>query len=129
MLTVGFGDITPGNYKEAVCVVIVETFSCLALAYNINCVGNLISNIKSQDIEKNKNIKTFKILSNRNNISEDLELKIHNYIEESTNIKKKFNFEEESKFISTLPTELKADFLKESNKKIFQNLVFLKSLT
>ena len=119
MLTVGFGDITPGNYKEAICVVIVETFSCLALAYNINCVGNLISNIKSQDIEKNKNIKTFKILSNRNNLTEDLELKIHNYIEESTNIKKKFNFEEESKFISTLPTELKADFLKESNKKIF----------
>jgi hypothetical protein len=68
-------------------------------------------------------------LSNRNNISEDLELKIHNYIEESTNIKKKFNFEEESKFISTLPTELKADFLKESNKKIFENLVFLKNLT
>lgn len=75
----------------------------MALAYNINCIGNLISNIKSQDIEKNKNIKTFKILSSRNNISEDLELKIHNYIEESTNIKKKFNFEEESKFISTLP--------------------------
>jgi len=30
-------------------------------------------------------------------------MKIHNYIEESTNIRKKFNFEEESNFISTLP--------------------------
>lgn len=75
-------------------MVLIETFSCLALAYNINCVGNLITNLKSQDIEKNKNIKTFKILSNRNAISQNLELKIHNYIEESTNIKKKFNFEE-----------------------------------
>ena len=51
---------------------LIETFSCLALAYNINCVGILITNIKSQDIEKNKSIKTFKILSNRNNLTEDL---------------------------------------------------------
>lgn len=50
MLTVGFGDIAPANFKEAICIVLIETFSCLALAYNINCVGNLISNIKSQDI-------------------------------------------------------------------------------
>lgn len=107
----------------------IETFSCLCLAYNINCVGNLISNIKSQDVEKNRNIKTFKILSSRNNLSENLEMKIHNYIEESTNIRKKFNFQEESNFISTLPRELKADFLKESNKKIFEGLTFFKNLT
>lgn len=34
------------------------------------------------------------MLSSRNNLTEDLELKIHNYIEESTNIKKKFNFQD-----------------------------------
>ena len=62
------------------CLVFIETFSCIALAYNINCVGSLISNIKSQNIEKNKNIKTFKMLSTRNDLTEDLELKIHNYI-------------------------------------------------
>jgi len=50
MLTVGFGDITAANFQEAICLVLIETFSCLALAYNINCVGNLITNIKSQDI-------------------------------------------------------------------------------
>jgi hypothetical protein len=92
MLTVGFGDLSPSNHQEAICVMLIETFSCLALAYNINCVGNLISNIKSQDIEKNKSIKTFKTLSSRNDLTEDLEMKIHNYIEESTNIRKKFNF-------------------------------------
>lgn len=69
MLTVGFGDIAPANHKEAICIVFIETFSCLCLAYNINCVGSLISNIKSQDVEKNRNIKTFKILSNRNNLT------------------------------------------------------------
>lgn len=50
MLTVGFGDIVATTYKEALCLIFIETISCLALAYNINCVGNLISNIRAQDI-------------------------------------------------------------------------------
>ena len=63
MLTVGFGDLTPANYKEAVCLTIIETVSCILLAYNINCVGTLISNIRSQDIEKNKNLKIMRRLA------------------------------------------------------------------
>lgn len=50
MLTVGFGDLAASNYKEAVCLTLIETFSCILLAYNINCVGNLINNIRQQDI-------------------------------------------------------------------------------
>ena len=49
MLTVGFGDISASNYQEAICLTLIETFSCIALAYNINCVGNLINNILSRD--------------------------------------------------------------------------------
>ena len=37
----------------------------MCLAYNINTVGTLISNIRSQDIEKSKNYKTFKQLSDK----------------------------------------------------------------
>lgn len=50
MLTVGFGDIVASTYQEAICLIFIETISCLALAYNINCVGSLISNIRAQDI-------------------------------------------------------------------------------
>lgn len=44
-------------------------------------------------------------------------------------MKKKFNFEEEKKFVSELPTGLKKSFLKESNKKIFENLAIFSSLS
>lgn len=44
-------------------------------------------------------------------------------------MKKEFGFEDEKQFISKLPPELKAEFLKESNIKIFQNITFLKSFT
>jgi len=37
----------------------------MCLAYNINWVGTLISNIRSQDIEKGKNMKTFRQLSDK----------------------------------------------------------------
>lgn len=63
MLTVGFGDIVPTNYKEALCLIFIETFSCIALAYNINRVGNLINNIRQQDHDKSKKFKIFKKLT------------------------------------------------------------------
>lgn len=50
MLTIGFGDIVPVTYKEACCMILIETLSCVVLSYNISCVGSLISNIRSQDI-------------------------------------------------------------------------------
>ena len=81
MLTVGFGDISATNYQEAICITLIETFSCIALAYNINCVGNLINNLRSQDIEKNKNHKMFNKLSEKNDIPEELSWRINNYIE------------------------------------------------
>ena len=60
MLTVGFGDISATNFKEALCLIFIETFSCIVLAYNVSCVGELIMNIKSKDEEKKKQVKIFK---------------------------------------------------------------------
>jgi hypothetical protein len=62
MLTIGFGDITPHSYQEALIMIFIETISCVILAYNINCVGTLISNIRMQDEEKHRNLKVFKKL-------------------------------------------------------------------
>ena len=81
MLTVGFGDLSATNYQEAICLTLIETFSCIALAYNINCVGTLISNIRSQDIEKNRKLKIINHLAGRNSLPEELLWKINNYIE------------------------------------------------
>lgn len=47
MLTVGFGDIVAVNSKEAICLIFIETFSCIVMAYNINCMGEIINNIRS----------------------------------------------------------------------------------
>ena len=99
MLTIGFGDIVPACYQEALCMIFIQTISCIVLAYNISCVGSLIFNIRSKDIVKSKNMKIFKKLADKNAISESLTWRIKNYLEEHTNIKKLFNIEEEVQFI------------------------------
>ena len=68
MLTVGFGDLMASTYQEALCLIFIEIVSVMCLAYNINWIGTLISNIRAQDIEKGKNFKTFKQLSEKYNL-------------------------------------------------------------
>ena len=80
MLTVGFGDIAACNYKEALCLIFIEIISVICLAYNINSVGTLISNIRSQETKKFKHLKTLKQLSDKYELHEELEWKISNYI-------------------------------------------------
>ena len=46
MLTVGFGDLSAANHKEAICLIFIETLSCIVMAYNINRVGSIITNIR-----------------------------------------------------------------------------------
>jgi hypothetical protein len=124
MLTIGFGDIVPVTYQEACCMILVETISCMILSYNISCVGSLITNIRSQDIERSKDLKIFKKLADKHHINDDLTWKINSYIEEHVNIKKLFNIEEEMQFVEKLPTAYKVEYTKEANKVVFQDLMF-----
>jgi hypothetical protein len=43
MLTVGFGDLCAQNTTEATVLIFIETISCITLAYNISCVGSIMS--------------------------------------------------------------------------------------
>ena len=100
----------------------------MCLAYNINWIGTLISNIRAQDIERGRNFKTFKQLNDKYELPGELGWRISNYIDESVNIRKQFNIEEEKSFVESLPTNMKKDYLRESNKSIFQHLPFFTGL-
>ena len=66
MLTVGFGDIVASNSTEAVCLIFIETFSCIVMAYNINCMGGIITNIRAENGRQSKKFKIFKKLIGSN---------------------------------------------------------------
>ena len=79
----------------------------MCLAYNINWVGTLISNIRANDLERSRNFKTFRQLSDKYSLPDDLGWRIGNYVEESVNIRKQFNLEEEQSFVKALPSTLR----------------------
>ena len=112
MLTVGFGDIVASNSSEAICLIFIETFSCIVMAYNINCVGEIITNIRSENVKGSKKFKIFKKLTDQSFVPVDLEFKINNYIEESSNLKKKFNHEDDQEFLNELPDTLRTSYLR-----------------
>ena len=61
-----------------------------------------------QDEEKHRNLKVFKKLVQKNKVSEELNWKINNFIQEHSNIKKLTNIDEEAKFVENLPPNYKA---------------------
>ena len=87
MLTVGFGDLHATSHVEAIILIFIETFSCITLAYNISTVGSLMSELKSKDEKKKKQLKTFHRMSEDNEISSELTTCISNFIEESFQIR------------------------------------------
>jgi hypothetical protein len=54
MMTVGFGDISPVDYRESIVVAFIEIFSSIVLAYNISEVGSIVSSMRksSQELER-----------------------------------------------------------------------------
>jgi hypothetical protein len=54
--------------------------SCIILAYNINCVGNIIDKLRIQFQEKNNNLKTFQLMARSNHLDLEIENKVNNYI-------------------------------------------------
>lgn len=66
MLTVGFGDIAATNFQEALCLIFIELVSCMTLSYNINCLGNLISDLRRRHLDKKKDVKTLHLMSRKN---------------------------------------------------------------
>ena len=53
---------------------------------------------------------------------------MNNYIRQSDSVKKKFMIDMDKQFISSLPSDMKAEFLKEANKYIFNTLFFFNHL-
>jgi hypothetical protein len=74
-------------------------------------------------------MKIFQQMAKSNNIERELESKINNYIEESFLMKNQFNFKEQDQLLEYLPQNLKREYLKDVNKRIFKMLPFIKDLT
>ena len=129
MLTVGFGDIVASNTSEALAMIFISMMGCILFTYNINSVGQILNNIKSCETEKETNIKIFMRMKEKEPLSLSAKNRIINYINESSDMKRKYNIEEEERLKSSLPETLLEEFHKEINYNMFENLPFFKHIS
>jgi hypothetical protein len=85
--TIGFGDISCGNWREAIVVSIIVMFTSIILGFNLSEFNNIFSNLRasSQKITLNKAIfKRMTIRDENNNATIDPSLKkqIYKFIED-----------------------------------------------
>lgn len=120
MLTVGFGDITAANHNQALVLIFIQTLSCITLAYNINYVGSIISQMKADNQEKKKKLKYFHKMCQQNKVHEQLQTKICNFIEESYQIKQAFQFDQYQQVLQSLPKNIHSQYIKQCNKHLFE---------
>lgn len=51
MVTVGYGDLTPSNYIEAIIVTIVQVVGTAIFGYMINVIGITVDEIQKKNLE------------------------------------------------------------------------------
>lgn len=76
MMTVGFGDITPVDFREAIIVAFLEIFASIVLAYNINEVGSIISAMRKPNVILDKKLGIIRRMLKKNPIPDELQWKI-----------------------------------------------------
>lgn len=103
--------------------------SCIILAYNINNVGRLITNLKDHTMEKVNSMKTFQEMAKENKIEVEFENKINNHIEENYEVNSKLNFKGQDTLLNSLPTSLRKQYMKRVCRNLFGHLHFIKDLT
>lgn len=56
MTTVGYGDLTPANYKEALYCVGAMFIASIVFAYSINTIGIIIAEMNKFNVKINENM-------------------------------------------------------------------------
>jgi hypothetical protein len=131
--TVGFGDISCGNWKEAIVVSILVIFTSMILGFNISEFTNIFSQYRSSSHKVSHNNVIFKrmiIRDENNNASIDPVLKkqIYKYIDDEDLDKGDLQFSERNEFIQSLPEYLRKAYLRTANKRIFISVLFMNQL-
>ena len=78
MMTVGFGDVLPGNPREVIITSFLEMFSCILLGYNISEIGHLISQLREKNEIVNRKIAIFdRMVKSRKSETDEKETKFY----------------------------------------------------
>lgn len=90
MMTVGFGDMLPGNPNEVIITSFLEMTSCIVLGFNISQIGHIVSMLRQKSEVLNRKLAIFDRMTKTNgekkyNITPQLQKNIYNHLKQTNN--------------------------------------------
>ncbi|EAR92361.2 cyclic nucleotide-binding domain protein (macronuclear) [Tetrahymena thermophila SB210] len=128
MITVGYGDITPQNYIEALFTVLIMFTTAIFWAFFLGKVGKIIDTIAKQDKLYNKNMGILHQMMREERVDVSLRIKISNYL---SYFYKEFNETQKSQekiIISKLSKQLQDQLILNIQGKYLKQIPFFEKL-
>ncbi|CAD8115878.1 unnamed protein product [Paramecium sonneborni] len=109
MITVGYGDLTPQNNYERLCVNFSMFLACGVFAFSFNSIGLMLSNLNSRQVLYKKSINLLNQFLTKNLIKAELQSRIRNYYDYIFQEEQEINDEEVSQITTKLSSSLQEE--------------------
>ncbi|KAM3130892.1 hypothetical protein pb186bvf_017004 [Paramecium bursaria] len=124
MVTVGYGDISPQNIYEVVCATVLMFFSSGVFAFSINSIGMILTNINQNQSNYKRSLLLINSYMIQNQVSNDLQSKVRNYIKFYCDSNIQNNQQEVSKIVNQLSNNLRSELLYDVQSKALNSSSF-----
>ena len=121
--TTGYGDVSPANIVEVGFVTMTVILGSASFAFFMNSIGMILNDMSKQDNEFQKQLGLVNKYMSRNNINEELQFRVRQYLSYIMTIENVQNIAEEAKSIDQLNPQLREDIIIQTNGKIVNSCV------
>ncbi|KAL4505166.1 hypothetical protein ABPG72_016233 [Tetrahymena utriculariae] len=121
MITVGYGDIVPSNNLERVVSVGTMLISCVIFAYTISQIGQIFSDLFSQDRQMKEFFYIINDYMDNKNINFSLQYRIREYLDYYWREQDQNKSDLEKKIIESLSDNLREKLMVEANRIVFKD--------
>ncbi|CAD8065552.1 unnamed protein product [Paramecium sonneborni] len=122
MTTVGYGDISASNQAEMTISSIIMFFSSYAFAYTMSSIGIILKNLYDSKQTYKKNLIQITQYMHKNQVDENIQGRIRNYIRIHSNSEKGENQAEIDNIISLLPSNLQKDLNTDIQTRVLKKM-------
>ncbi|CAD8071613.1 unnamed protein product [Paramecium sonneborni] len=122
MTTVGYGDISASNQVEMIISSIIMFFSSYAFAYTMSSIGIILKNLYDSKQTYKKNLIQITQYMYKNQVDENIQGRIRNYIRIHANSEKGENQAEIDNIISLLPNNLQKELNTDIQTRVLKKM-------
>ncbi|CAD8048245.1 unnamed protein product [Paramecium sonneborni] len=122
MTTVGYGDLVAINEIEMIVASIVMFFSSCAFAYTMSSIGIILKNIYDTQLTYKKNLIQITQFMLKNNVDEQIQGRIRNYLNSQLYQEKKENMDDVNNILNSLPFNLQQDLNLDIQARVIKQI-------